>query len=275
MASLKKHLFVATSKAINASMHGAALKFAKRFLIAICLVYLLPALASAGLWAMRERPSSWREANWSSSGMLPDAAASNDAAIYVFSAMTGGLKGALASHAWIVTKARGASSYDRYDKVGWGQPVRRNNYPPDAFWYSNTPRLVVAIHGQQAEILMPQVEQAIASYPYSRPGGYRIYPGPNSNTFVAHVLRSVPELGAVLPPDAVGRDYLPNGAVVAIDDDWRDIHLSAGGYFGLSAGLRSGFEINFLGLVAGIDIRNPGIKIPALGRFGFSGNNNI
>lgn len=87
--------------------------------------------------------------------------------------------------------------------------------------------------------LIPKIEQAIADYPYGKPGGYRIYPGPNSNTFVAHVLRSVPELGVVLPSDAVGRDYLPNGAFYHVADDWKDASLSLGGLFGISAGARS------------------------------------
>ncbi len=112
------------------------------------------------------------------------------------------------------------------------------------------------------------MEGAIAAYPYAEPGGYKIFPGPNSNTFVAFVLRSVPELGAVLPPHAVGRDYLPDGDFVHLDADWRDVHLTLGGLLGLSAGVRSGFELHFLGLVAGLDIANPGIKVPALGRIG-------
>lgn len=246
----------------------ASLKFAQGFTLAVFLIYLLPALASAGLWAMKEHPTGYRNARWSSAGILPDASADRPAAIYIYSAMTGGLKGSIASHAWIVTKQEGAPAYQRYDKVGWGSPIRRNAYPPDAYWYSNMPRRVVELHGQEAQRLIPKIEQAIADYPYGKPGGYHIYPGPNSNTFVAHVLRSVPELGVVLPPDAVGRDYLPNGAFFHIADDWKDASFSLGGLLGLSVGLRSGFEVNFLGLVAGFDIVHPGIKIPGLGYFG-------
>lgn len=130
------------------------------------------------------------------------------------------------------------------------------------------PRRVLELHGEEAARLIPKIEKAIEDYPYGEPGGYHIYPGPNSNTFVAHVLRSVPELGVVLPPDAVGRDYLPNGAFIHVADDWKDISLSLGGLLGVSAGVRSGFELNFLGLVAGFDVVNPGIKIPGLGYFG-------
>lgn len=245
------------------------MKSLKRLLLVIFIVYLLPTFASAGWWAIQDRPGRWSDARWSSAKILPEASASEDAAIYIFSAMTGGLKGAVASHAWIVTKEKGADVYNRYDKVGWGSPIRRNHRPPDAYWYSNPPQLVKVAIGVDAELLIPKVEGAIAAYPYAEPGGYQIFPGPNSNTFVAYVLRTVPELGAVLPPHAVGRDYLPDGEFVHVDTDWRDVHVTLRGLIGVSAGLRSGFEVHFLGLVAGLDFANPGIKVPALGRIGF------
>lgn len=244
------------------------MKFLRRLILAILFIYLVPALASAGWWYVKERPGSWREADWSTANILPPPKADEEAAIYVFSAATGGMKGAVASHSWIVTKGQGEETYSRYDKVGWGSPIRRNGYPADARWYSNTPRVVVQIRGAEAARLIPKVEQAIRSYPYATPGAYRIWPGPNSNTFVAHVLRSVPELGAVLPPDAVGRDYLPEGRLFAIDADGLDMHATLYGLLGISAGVRSGLEVHFMGLVAGIDLVRPAVKIPALGRFG-------
>jgi hypothetical protein len=244
------------------------MKAVKLWALAILVIYLLPTFAAAGWWALQDRPARWSEANWGSAGILPKPEADEDAAIYVFSAATGGLKGSVASHAWIVTKDKGAKTYTRYDKVGWGNPIRRNHRAADAFWYSNRPQQVVAITGREAEAMIPKVESAISAYPYAEPGGYTIWPGPNSNTFVAFVLRSVPELGAVLPPHAVGRDYLPDGEFFHIDDDWRDVHLTLRGLIGISAGLRSGFEVHFLGLVAGLDLARPGIKIPAFGRIG-------
>ncbi|MDX0927341.1 DUF3750 domain-containing protein [Sinorhizobium medicae] len=244
------------------------MKFIRKLLLAFAVVYLLPALASAGLWYLKERPQSWHDADWSSSGILTEAAHGLEAAIYVFSATTGGMKGAVASHAWIVTKTEGALAYDRYEKVGWGRPIRKNAYPADGRWYSNEPRIVVAVRGEEAERLIPRIEKAIGAYPYSSPGAYRLWPGPNSNTFIAHVLRSVPELDAVLPPDAVGRDYLPEGKLFHVDADGLDLHATLYGLAGISAGWRSGLELHFMGLVAGFDIARPGIKIPALGRFG-------
>jgi hypothetical protein len=40
------------------------------------------------------------------------------------------------------------------------------------------------------------------------------------------------------------------------------------GLIGFSMGVRSGLELHFLGLVAGIDLARPGIKVPAVGRIG-------
>ena len=243
-------------------------KFAKAFAIAFLAIYLFPSLVAAGLWLGGEHPATWREAKWTSSKMLPDPSANDEAAIYVLSARTGGLKGAIASHAWIVMKDKGGAAYERFDKVGWGSPIRRNNYPADALWYSNQPRLVTMVKGEAAEALIPKIRQVIQDYPFAEAGGYTIYPGPNSNTFIAHILRHVPELGAVLPPDATGRDYLSDGGFFYAAPDGKDFSLSFKGYGGISIGARSGFEVNLLGLVAGIDVQEPGVKIPALGYFG-------
>ncbi len=231
----------------------------------MALVFLSPALATLGWWALVDRPVSWRAADWSSAGILPAPDADREAAIYVLAARTGGLKGALSVHSWIVLKRAGARDYERWDKVGWGSPVRRNSRPADGFWYSNAPQIVKAVRGAGAEAMIPLFERAIAGYPHAHAGGYRIWPGPNSNSFVAHVLRAVPEFGAVLPANAVGRDYRAGLAAFDHAPDWSDFHLTFGGVLGVAAGRLSGLEIHIAGLVAGIDIARPALKVPGLG----------
>jgi hypothetical protein len=66
-------------------------------------------------------------------------------------------------------------------------------------------------------------------------------------------MREVPDLDAVLPPNAVGRDYLAGGDVVRRRSGRPRHSPLAAGLVGLSAGLRSGFEIHLLGQTAGID----------------------
>ena len=244
----------------------------KKTVLLVALCFAAPALASLGVRAASSQPSSWRTADWSSSGILLAAGEDRRAAVYVMAARTGGLKGALAVHSWIVTKDAGAKSYTRYEKVAWGYPIRTNDYPADGRWYSNDPEILLALHGNEAARLIPRIEKAIRAYPYANRGDYTIWPGPNSNSFIAHVLRAVPELGLTLPPEAVGRDYRPFGDFVTLSPDKRDLELSLGGYAGLAVGRLHGFEIRLGGLVFGVDIANPGIKLPGFGRVGVSGN---
>lgn len=242
--------------------------FLRTILIAVAIVFVLPTAVSALLWWSGERPQSWRDADWSSAALLPKATETTGAAIYILAARTGGLKGALSEHCWIVVKREGASRYERWDKVGGGSPIRQDAYAADGRWYSNEPRIILALTGPKAKAAIPAVVNAIGSYPFAERGGYRIFPGPNSNSFVAHVLREVPALDVVLPPAAVGRDYPTAGHLVSIDADRLDMHLSLWGYLGLSLGWKSGMEVNLLGLVAGIDPFRLVIKVPALGTFG-------
>lgn len=243
------------------------MRLVKWIAVFVAVAFLMPMAAAAGWWASVDRPSSWRSANWSSTGLLPPASKHRGAGVYILSARTGGFKGAFAVHSWIVLKDQGTSTYERYEKVGWGKPVRRDAYDADAAWYSNQPWVVAGLEGAKAETVLTKVRSAIASYPFAERGDYHIWPGPNSNSFVAYVLRHVPELNAVLPPNAVGRDY-PSRGWFAIDPDGRDIHLSLAGFIGLSAGWRSGLEFNLLGQTAGVDIARPALKIPAIGRVG-------
>jgi hypothetical protein len=69
------------------------------------------------------------------------------------------------------------------------------------------PATVVAVDGEPAEALIPKIRDVIEDYKFRAYGDYSAWPGPNSNTFVQAALNSVPELGAVLPPTAISKDY--------------------------------------------------------------------
>ncbi len=181
--------------------------------------------------------------------MLPPARAKPGAAVYVFAARTGRWKGIFAHHSWIVIKERGATSYTRFDKVAWGRPVKINNWAPDARWYGHTPMLVAAIEGPQAEPLVAKIKAAVARYPLSQPGDYSVWPGPNSNSFIAYVLAAIPEAGIALPPTAIGKDWRVDSQIVGWTPSGTGIQLSLGGLFGISIGWVEGLEVNVLGLV--------------------------
>jgi hypothetical protein len=236
-------------------------------MLLIIALFLVPLVARAALYAIGKEPRSWRDADWSSTGLLPSAASYQPARVIVFTGKAGAWKGIFAVHSWIVFKQAGAQQWTRYDVVGWGNPVRANGWPPDGRWYGNVPVPIADLSGAEAEKLIPRVEALVKDYAYARAGDYRIWPGPNSNSFTAAVLRGVPELGAMLPPNAVGRDYRDRFYA-----GWTDSHtgfeLNLYGYAGIKIGWVEGIEVNLLGLVAGLDLRHPGIKLPGYGRIG-------
>lgn len=200
--------------------------------------------------------------------MLPPAHQSEPASIYIMTARTGGFKGAFSVHSWIVLKPHGADRYTRFDKVGWGQPVRENAYAADANWYSNPPTIIKQIKGDEATALIDKVRLAVDRYPYSNNGDYHIWPGPNSNSFVSYVLWKVPELNASLPANAVGRDYLYDGSLVTLSPDGKNMHASLFGWAGFAIGRNVGLEFHLLGQSIGIDIVRPALQLPGLGRIG-------
>jgi hypothetical protein len=209
----------------------------------------------------------WYDSDWSSTGVLPPANARPDTAVYVFAGRTGRWKGIFAHHSWIVIKERGVG-YTRYDKVAWGRPVKINGWPPDGRWYGHVPTLVAAIEGPAAERLIPKIKTAVARYPYNRAGAYAVWPGPNSNSFVAYVLADIPEAHIVLPPTAIGKDWRVDHRVAGWAPSGTGLQLSLGGYLGMTVAWVEGVEISILGLVTGIDIRRPAIKLPGFGRIG-------
>jgi len=236
-------------------------------MLTVLLVFLGPILARAVLFAASDAPRSWRDADWSSAGLLPPAAHDRQARLIVFTGTAGAWKGIFSVHSWIVLKHAGAARWTRYDVVGWGTPVRTNNWPADGRWYGATPTAIADITGAEAEHLIPRVETAVTDYKFARAGDYRIWPGPNSNSFVAAVLRAVPELRLALPSNAVGRDY--RGVFYAgLTGSRTGIELNAAGLVSLKIGWVEGLEFNLLGLVAGVDVRHPAIKLPGYGRIG-------
>ena len=227
-------------------------------------------LAKAALDDDRAPATGWRDAPRHSAGIAPDARALRDVAIVqVYIAPTYGWRGLVAVHPWIIFKRTGEAAYTRYDVIGWrGAAVVQRDYAlPDGLWYGARPRLLVDQRGAGVDAMIERIEQAIADYPY--PDSYRAYPGPNSNTFLAHIGRAVPELRLDLPANALGKDYRPFSQPLGVSSSGRGIQASLLGLFGVSVGLAEGIEFNVLGLGFGIDLDSPALRLPFIGRMGF------
>jgi uncharacterized protein DUF3750 len=212
----------------------------------------------------------WHRASMAATGLAPDPSKTPDAVVQVYAAKAFGWRGAFSVHTWIIVKPAGASQFKRFDVVGWGgAPVVRENYAAaDALWYGGRPEILLDRRGEEAEPLIREVEAAVAAYPFA--DTYHIWPGPNSNTFTAHIARNVPGLRLDLPANAIGKDYLPIASPIARAPSGTGVQISLLGLLGLLVAADEGIEINLLGLSAGIDLLRPALRVPGLGRIGLS-----
>lgn len=154
---------------------------------------------------------SWRTASRASAGIAPDPSVTHEAVLHVYGADAWGWRGWFAIHTWIAAKRTGESAYTVYDVVGWrsryGQPVVRIVQDlPDRYWYGAKPRLLQKHRGAGVDELIAAVDRAARNYPWETT--YKIFPGPNSNTFTAWIARQVPEMKLKLPLSAIGRGYV-------------------------------------------------------------------
>jgi len=232
------------------------------------LLILVPVALSGIGYLLGERRGDWQTADRSSAGLLADPSEHADAVIRVYAARTVRWRGIFAVHSWIVVKERGARRYTRYDYTAWGEPIRIDGFAPDGRWFGAVPMTVVSVDGEQAERLIPRIRAVVESYQFRAYGDYSPWPGPNSNTFVQAALDAVPELKAVLPPTAIGKDFPYHGAWIGRTPSGTGVFASLGGYLGLTIGWVEGIELNFLGGVLGLDVRRPALKFPGIGRLG-------
>lgn len=236
-------------------------------LVAILLLGPLGVLAFGGL----DLDTHWSAASRASSEQAPDPQDEPAALIQVYGARAHNWRGAFGIHTWIATKRRGAGQYTVYQAIGWnlyrGRPVLTvsRGGPPDLLWFNAKPEILLERRGPGVEALIDRIEAAVAAYPYPRQ--YRVWPGPNSNTFTAFVARQVPELGLDLPPTAIGKDYLTDGQLIDRMPSGTGWQVSLQGLLGVGLGWEEGIEFNILGLSAGIDLNDLALRLPGIGQF--------
>ncbi|MGI9263406.1 MAG: DUF3750 domain-containing protein [Gammaproteobacteria bacterium] len=165
------------------------------------------ALLVASLWAtsMALEPDAAGEAR------APDPAAYREAVVQVYGADVWGFRGNFAIHTWVATKARNEPAYTIYQVIGWrlrrGRPVVSvSEGNPAKPWYGSPAVLLHEVRGVEATALVGEIRDAVAAYPYARE--YKMWPGPNSNSFVAWIGLQVPGLQLDLPAKAIGQSWM-------------------------------------------------------------------
>ena len=248
------------------------MKFRRRLAFGFALMLSLSfglSLADSSLTGSSVENRSWRTAPRHSAGIAPDPVRQAAIAIVqVYAASTYGWRGLFAVHPWIIFKRSGETAFTRYEVIGWsGHDVVQRNYAlPDGLWFGAQPRLLADHRGDGVDAMIGQIEAAIKSYPYA--DSYRSYPGPNSNTFLAHIGREVPSLRLDLPANAIGKDYRPISRPMGLSPSGSGWQVSLLGLLGLSVGFEEGVEMNILGLNFGLDLNSPGLRLPFVGRLG-------
>ena len=245
-------------------------------MLLLLLLFLLPLLMAAAERQLNQRQAGvpWWQARSDSSGQAPDPRQVTEAVVQVYAARAVRWRGIFGVHTWIAVKPAAAAQYTRYEVFGWGvrhgRPAIRvaTGIKPDGYWFGSTPQKLVDLRGPAAETAIRDVQAAVERYPHNHT--YTIWPGPNSNTFVAHIGREVPELRLHLPPTAIGKDYLAEGGLLARSPSGTGFQLSLFGLLGVLVGIEEGIELNLLGLTVGVDVLRPALKLPGLGRLGFS-----
>jgi Protein of unknown function (DUF3750) len=212
----------------------------------------------------------WRNATHRSMGLAPDPVNHREAIVQVYASRAFRWRGAFSDHTWLAVKEEGADHYTRFEVIGWNSGDGRSNVSvsdqraPDAEWFGAAPRLIRDARGNEAREIIRKLPAALASYPYATT--YHAWPGPNSNTFIAHLGREIPELRMTLPSTAIGKDFLPLDQMFSRTPSGTGLQFSLLGVLGVIAGGDEGLEINVLGLVTGIDFRQPALKVPGIGR---------
>lgn len=171
-------------------------------------------------------------------------------------------------HCWYVTHDSRTGERHRWEVrheqgmggQSWGY-VHRDSRKPDDDIGGGPYRIERVWTGEEARRLVAALQRS-PEYPHR--DEYRYWPGPNSNTYAAWVLKESGVQGE-LPPTAVGKDYTPL-ASAGVTPSGTGVQLDTAPA-GLKIGAREGVEAHVLGLTFGVQVWPPAIELP-FGRIG-------
>lgn len=242
-------------------------------LIALLIFVILPLL----LIFMPEGAGGRRSTDNSSIGVAPHPDSHKEAMVQVYVAREDRWAGRVMTRSWIATKQKNAASYTVYQviegKTNGTASLRITKDLPDRKWYGHAPDMIFHVKGRDAEAMIPKIREAALAYPDQKI--YRRWPGPNSNSFTAYVMRQVPGFYVELPATAIGKDWMNDGRIFGKSTTGTGVTMSLYGVLGFTIGWSEGFELNVLGMTYGFDVLRPALKLPYLGRIGVPDQSDI
>jgi len=214
----------------------------------------------------------WKEASRESIGIAPKASELKEDIVQIYYARAFSWRGIFGIHPWIAWKEKADDQYTVAQVTAWnvhrqGSAVSVEADLPDRRWFDSPPKVLYEARGKNASKIIVQLKNLIKTYPFK--DRYTVWPGPNSNTFVAYMIRNIDELDIELPASAIGKDYLGATSFVSKTASNTGFTLSAFGLLGFTLAAGEGVEVNLFGLHFGVDLWTPALKLPLIGRLGF------
>jgi hypothetical protein len=174
----------------------------------LLVLYLAPVLVSFCLPDPRSLVP-WHQARRDPTGLSPDPAVTQDAVIQVFAAPGVARRALFSVHTWIAVKPTGAPRFTPYEVLGFGvangaPALRIDRMGPDNYCFGARPQILLDRRGAGIDGMIgharccrePPLFQELCPWP-----------GPNSNSFLAHIARQVPDLAIQIPSNAVGKEF--------------------------------------------------------------------
>lgn len=171
-----------------------------------------------------------------------------------------------AHHAWIDVKRGSEEAWLRVEVRGRGRGVlARPIKPKDArndSWFGGRPVHLHELYtGEKARVIAEQIETVALAEKQRYIDDYLIWPGPNSNTFVAEMAEALPDLAFLFDANAVGKDWgwIDAGRTSSKTGVRLDTPI-----LGAAVGLREGVELHVFGLTLGVRLWPPSLALPFL-----------
>jgi hypothetical protein len=178
--------------------------------------------------------------------------------------------GLVAVHYWFAVFEPERGDWSRWEvwqtggmvATSWGH-VHKDLMAPDSGVGGGPFRIAAEWRGDKARDLLAVLNRP-DDYPYRNV--YRAWPGPNSNTYAAWVLKQA-RVACDLHPMAIGKDYC--GLIGGGLSSTRTGFQGETPLVGLKLGLKDGVELHALCLTFGVDLFPPALKTP-FGRLGLA-----
>ena len=208
----------------------------KKYVLVFLLLVIVPLSISAANYLLGDSRGNWQTADRSSAGLLPKASAHPEALIRVYAARTVRWRGIFAVIAG--SSSRNAMRHAIAATITPPGATRSASMdlPRTGDGLAPRPKPSSPSMGRPPRGTDSKIRAVIENYRFRSYGDYNPWPGPNSNTFVQAVLNAVPELNAVLPPTAIGKDYPYSGDWFGLTPSRTGVFVSLGGYLGLTIG---------------------------------------